>query len=232
MRSLILLHGALGAPAQLQPLAGALAPHYDIHIPALPGHAGMKEEHFGIPFFSGFLKSYIQEKGLDNPLVFGYSMGGYVALYSESRWPGLLGGIATLATKLAWDPQSAAKESRMLQPEIMKEKVPAFVATLQQRHAPLDWKEVVTNTATMMQELGGAPLLGEDEFVKLDLPVFLLLGDRDNMVTLDETLTAYRTIPGAQLALLPGTSHPIEKVDPELLAFLLHRYFEKSINKV
>jgi pimeloyl-ACP methyl ester carboxylesterase len=73
--------------------------------------------------------------------------------------------------------------------------------------------------------LENVPLPGQDEFARLQLPVFLLLGDRDPMVTLGETLDAYQSIPGAQFAVLPATPHPIEKADPALLAFLLHRFF-------
>jgi pimeloyl-ACP methyl ester carboxylesterase len=162
MRPLILLHGALGAPAQLQPLAEALAPHYAVHLPAFPGHAGAPAHSFGIDGFATFLENYIREAGLQQPLVFGYSMGGYVALHLAGLKPGLLGGIATLATKLAWNPESAAKEARTLEPAVMEQKVPAFVETLRSRHAPLDWKEVVQHTSSMMQELGIAPLLTED----------------------------------------------------------------------
>ncbi|RYZ24111.1 MAG: alpha/beta hydrolase [Chitinophagaceae bacterium] len=227
MTPLLLLHGALGAPAQLQPLADALAASYDVHLPAFPGHAGVAAADFSMIAFSGFLENYIREKSLSRPLVFGYSMGGYAALHRAALRPGLIGAVATLATKLHWTPEGAAKEAKMLHPETMKEKVPAFAEALGSRHAPLPWEEVVRNTAGMMQALGEKPLLTATEFATLQLPVLLLLGDRDNMVSLDETAAAAKAIPGAQLGVLPATPHPLEKADPALIAFLLKRFFQQ-----
>ena len=56
--------------------------------------------------------------------------------------------------------------------------------------------------------------------------VWVVLGDRDKMVTLDETLEVYKNLPNAQLAVLPNTPHPIEMINTgrlasELKAFLL-----------
>ena len=45
-----------------------------------------------------------------------------------------------------------------------------------------------------------------------------MLGDRDKMVTLDETVEVYKNLPQAQLAILPNTPHPIEKVNTDRLA--------------
>lgn len=231
MRSLLLLHGALGAPAQFEPLQQALAGKYALHAPALPGHAGVASDNFSIETFAGAVQEYINQHRLQQPLVFGYSMGGYVALYLEAIAPGSFGAIATLATKLHWTPDGAAREAKILDPDTMESKLPAFAATLRDRHAPLNWKEVTMRTAAMMKALGGKPLLDADVFSRLSLPVLLLLGDRDNMVSLDETVTTQKAIAGAALGVLPSTAHPMEKADPVLLALLLDRFFKASEKK-
>lgn len=48
-----------------------------------------------------------------------------------------------------------------------------------------------------------------------------MLGDRDKMVTLDETVNAYKAIPGAALSVFPETPHPLEKVDVSRIVFEL-----------
>ncbi|RYY99115.1 MAG: alpha/beta fold hydrolase [Chitinophagaceae bacterium] len=226
MKSLLLLHGALGSAVQLAPLAEALRGHYDLHLLGLPGHGGTPAgpEGFSIPAFAGFVEHYISEKGLAQPAVFGYSMGGYVALHLAAMRPGLLGSIVTLASKLDWTPEGAAREVKGLQPDLIGQKVPAFAAALRERHHPLDWKEVLGNTAALMLELGRAPLLTPEVLSALALPVLLLVGDRDNLVTLSETQEAFRLIPGAQLGVLPATPHPLEKVDASFLAAHVRRF--------
>ncbi len=75
-----------------------------------------------------------------------------------------------------------------------------------------------------MIALGNSNTLIAEDYTVIDIPVILLLGDRDKMVSLEETATVYRSLPNAQLGILPGTPHPIEQVDPEGLAFHMARF--------
>ena len=45
------------------------------------------------------------------------------------------------------------------------------------------------------------------------MPCLLMLGDRDKMVSLAETVEVYNLLASSQFAILPKTSHPIEQVD-------------------
>ena len=53
-------------------------------------------------------------------------MGGYVALQLANKHPKYVQKIITLGTKFAWDKETAAKEVKMLNPEKIEEKIPAF----------------------------------------------------------------------------------------------------------
>ncbi|RYY82097.1 MAG: alpha/beta hydrolase [Chitinophagaceae bacterium] len=227
MRNLVLLHGALGAPAMLQPLATKLEAHYKVYCPAFPGHAGIASSEYRMAAMVDFLEQYLDDHALDRPLVFGYSMGGYAALALAAQSAGRLAGVATLATKLHWTAESSAQETKMLDPEKMEAKVPAFAAVLARRHEPLNWKAVVQGTAALMTDLGASPMLTAERFARIQDPVLLLLGDRDTMVSFEETREAYAAIPGARFGVLPATPHPIEKVSVELLSAGLHHFFEQ-----
>jgi hypothetical protein len=52
----------------------------------------------------------------------------------------------------------------------------------------------------------------------------ILLGDRDKMVTLEETASVYKALPSAQMCILPATQHPIEQVNNDLLTFILKAF--------
>jgi pimeloyl-ACP methyl ester carboxylesterase len=227
MEPLILLHGALGAATQLEALMAALSHQYEIHSFNFSGHGGRELPADGIQMedLSNELVQWISDKGLIKPHVFGYSMGGYAAMLACKQHPGLLGKLATLATKWHWDMATAAKETKMLQPDIVAAKVPAFAASLAQRHAPTDWKALMKATADMMCQLGEAPPLQAADFTTIDIPCLLLLGDRDKMVSWEETNAVYQQLPKAHMAVLPGTPHPLEQVDVTLLAYMLQRFF-------
>jgi pimeloyl-ACP methyl ester carboxylesterase len=72
-----------------------------------------------------------------------------------------------------------------------------------------------------MTELGAKPLVDEGVFTAIEVPVRLMVGDRDTLVTIDETASAARKVPQGQLAVLPGTPHPIEQVRPGVVVSMI-----------
>ncbi len=224
---LILLHGALGAKAQFGPWIPMLEDKFEVHTLDFEGHGTQPfaARPFAIAHFAENLEQYILGKGLHQPHIFGYSMGGYVALYLAVRKPELLGKIFTFATKLAWTPEGAAKEVKMLDIATILEKVPKFAQMLEVRHHGNDWQQHLTRTAEMMIGLGSAPALTNDDFPKIQNPVRMGIGDRDTMVSLEETIAAYRQLPQAQLFVMPNTPHPIEKIDVSRIVAVIEEWF-------
>lgn len=227
MQHLLLLHGALGSAATLQPLQEILAPHYAVHSLNFSGHGGepLPQASFRIEQFANDVMRYLDQHEIPQVDVFGYSMGGYVALYLALNHPERFRRVFTLATKFAWSPETAAKEIKLLQPDKIQEKVPEFASMLASRHAPIDWREVVMGTADMMQQLGQQPLLTADILPKISAPVRVSVGDRDNMVSVEETTWAYRLLPSGSLLVLPDTPHPLEMADPMRLLQEIRQFF-------
>jgi hypothetical protein len=44
-------------------------------------------------------------------------------------------------------------------------------------------------------------------------------------VSVEESAATFRALPAGELAVLPGTAHPIEQLAPARLAALLHDFF-------
>lgn len=226
MKPLILLHGAIGAADQLEPLASFLSSHYDVHVIDFSGHgtAHVTDEAYSISLFADDVRAYMLRNGLEQADFFGYSMGGYVVMYLARHYPALVGKVMTLATKWHWDEATAAKETQMLNADKIEQKVPAFAETLHKRHAAHGWKNVLAKTAAMMLALGADNPLKPEDHATIAQPSLILLGDRDKMVTLDETLAVFKALPNAQFGVLPGIGHPIEQVDVEVLGFFIRRF--------
>ncbi|GAB3203032.1 pimeloyl-ACP methyl ester carboxylesterase [Pontibacter aydingkolensis] len=214
MENLLLLHGALGSAATLSDIQQALLGKYNVYTLDFSGHGGLAipQQPYSMDLFSKDILKLLDDRGIQQTHIFGYSMGGYAALYFALQYPERVNSIFTLATKFAWSLEAAAKESKMLNPEKVEEKVPQFAHTLSKRHAPQDWKQVMHKTAEMMQHLGATPALTSDNMPQLQIPVLFGIGDRDNMVTIEETIWAYKLLPNASLLVLPATRHPLETV--------------------
>jgi pimeloyl-ACP methyl ester carboxylesterase len=224
-----LLHGALGARDTLHPLEVALRPLLIAGTPVrtheFPGH-GETPDPDAAPdapldparLAAGVLDA-MDRDGAERATVFGYSMGGYVALLLAAEHPARVRAVVTHATKLAWTPEGAARETSRLDPAAIRAKVPRFADALAARHAGAGgWEPLLARTAAMMHAMGARPALTPDVLARVACPARLCVGDRDATVTLDETAAAARALPKGELAVLPATGHPLEHADAARLA--------------
>jgi pimeloyl-ACP methyl ester carboxylesterase len=226
MQTLLILHGAIGAKDQLQPLADQLAAQYKVYTLNFSGHGGepFPDEPFSISLFANEVLAWLENNNIDTVNIFGYSMGGYVGMYLAKHFPGKVQKLVTLATKFEWNPAIAAKETSMLDADTIQKKIPAFAGQLQQRHAPNDWVMLLQKTKNLLLQLGENNTLAPADYAAITTPCLILLGDRDKMVTKEETIQVYQQLPHAQLGILPGTPHPLEQADVVHLSFLVNRF--------
>ena len=223
--NILLLHGAIGSASQLEPLKKVLDKEHSVYSINFMGHGGEAVNgSFSIEAFANQVLAWIEENKKDNLCILGYSMGGYVALYLALNHPGKISKVITLGTKFHWDEATAQREIKMLDPETIEMKVPAFAAILKERHHPTDWKTVLNNTTEMMLEMGRDNPFKLREAAMIQTPCLLLLGDSDTMVSMVETSTMFHQLPNAQLGILPGTAHAIEKVNLDLLLAMVNPF--------
>lgn len=216
---LLLLHGALGSGAQVQPLADLLIDQRPVLVFTFPGHGGddVPADGYRMRNLADALRHYLREE-VDSPLeIFGYSMGGYVAAMVAAELPGRISGITTLGTKWAWSPDIARREAAMLDPAAIREKVPALAQLISDRHHPQPWERVVQATSAMMQDLGAAPPLTPERMAAIHTPITILRGSLDRMVSPEESIAAAKAFAEAQYHELPDQKHPLEQVDLRVL---------------
>jgi pimeloyl-ACP methyl ester carboxylesterase len=215
MNPTILLHGALGGKSQLANIKLILEQQgRTVYTLNFSGHNGeaYSPHGFGIDVFSDDVLLFLNEREIDRADFFGYSMGGYVALWFASKYPSRSGEIVTLGTKFDWSVESAERETKKLDPEKISQKVPAFARILENRHKPHDWKDLVRKTSEMMIELGQHPLLTEEILKSIENPVLICLGDKDDMADRSYSERVASLIPHGKFKLLNNTEHAIEGV--------------------
>jgi alpha-beta hydrolase superfamily lysophospholipase len=83
----------------------------------------------------------------------------------------------------------------------------------------------VQHTAEMLKALGRTGGLTPMIMANLQTPVRIVVGDRDNTVSIEESADLYRAMPHGELEVLPGTRHEFEKVPAERLAQSLLDFF-------
>ncbi|MFC4427314.1 alpha/beta fold hydrolase [Deinococcus navajonensis] len=223
---LVLLHGALESSRALAPLATALGTSAAVLPLDLQGHGGQPVPEVLRPraMADAVLKE-LDRRGIERTCMFGYSLGGYVALLLAQTHPDRVAGVFAHATKIAWTPEVASREARGLNPERILEKAPAFAAALEQAHAPQDWRRLTERVAELLSALGEHPEVTDALLSALTVPVQLSVGDQDRLVSFEETVTAYRALARGRLLVMPGVPHPFgpgvqARLAPEIHAFL------------
>lgn len=218
---LLLLHGALGSKAQFDALLPELTDHFIVHPFDFEGHGDAPqsaERPFYIERFAENVLNYLDSHHIPQGHFFGYSMGGYVALYLALIQPARVGKVFTLATKFDWTPEAAAKEVDLLDADKILAKIPKYAAQLEQQHRAIGWKAVLEKTKGLLMGLGERNLLQPAALAQIQAPVRIGLGDRDTMVSLEESVNAYRILPNGEFQVFPRTPHPFDRVSPEMLA--------------
>lgn len=220
---LLLLHGALGSAEQLTPLAQLLPQSLQANVIEFPGHGDTPSEgNFSIDLFANYLLQQLDAQNISQTNIFGYSMGGYVALRLAQLHPTRINRVFTLGTKIFWTAEGAANETKLLNADKIAQKLPAFANMLHTRHQQLSWQLVMQQTANLMLDLGNDNLLTDAVLQNIPHTIRFGVGDRDNMIGIAETERAYRLLPNAQLMVLPNTHHPFEKLHlPQLSNYLV-----------
>lgn len=137
VNNFLLLHGALGNKNQFLALEQFLQPHFKVYALNFSGHGGsVFDGEFSMDTFEKDVLRFMKNNSIEKTHIFGYSMGGYVALKLTLDFPEKIQKIMTLGTKINWNPEAAAKEIKMLDPKKIAEKVPAFAENLKKNIFP------------------------------------------------------------------------------------------------
>jgi pimeloyl-ACP methyl ester carboxylesterase len=222
MQEVILLHGALGCRSHWNHILPYLDKTFSIHNLDFPLHGGSpsSKTELTLDDLSAFVMDYVSSKKLRDFSIMGYSMGGYVGLDLAIRKIPGLNIIVTLGTKLNWDEKIAEEEISKL----TIENLAPIHAKLEQEHGS-NWQDVVKATHSIMRSIGESPLRSE-QLMNTGIPVRLLLGEKDRMVTKEETELFCTGNNACQWEMLPAQPHLLERVDAESTASKINEYLK------
>jgi pimeloyl-ACP methyl ester carboxylesterase len=215
--NLILIHGALGNGKELEPIAHELSRHYATHIYEIPGHGQRKNELalFDLEKIIEDFKLFLDTIG--SSYVFGFSLGGYLALCAAQESNKNIRAVVTLGTKFDWSPAIANQEVKALDLHFLQTKAEGFytyLLDLHQTHLP----QLLVATAAFMKKLGEAPILSPKSVKHVRIPVRIVRGGKDKMVSAKESNSIAVNISNGRYFEIPHFIHPIGFLKPEVVA--------------
>lgn len=219
----------------MQPIADALRACSDgrfaVDVVEFPGHGDTLAGDSSLFRMAHFVDVMASRVAMceSPPVLFGYSMGGYVGLALEARLPGSFAAIATLGTKFLWDVATAEREAARLDAAVIAAKVPRFAETLAARHAGAGgWETVVARTAALLRHNGVDPLLTPELLSRIGIPVTVAVGSRDDTVSVEESTSCAARMPRGRCEVLDQVPHPIERVPTDSIVSLVEELMRAS----
>ncbi len=96
------------------------------------------------------------------------------------------------------------------------------------RHAPDGIDHAAQVLAKTNQMFATGPTMTPDDLRQIVAPTLVMAGD-DDIATLEHTATLYESLPSAQLAILPGTSHAVLKERTEDSVRIIRRFLTQKL---
>jgi pimeloyl-ACP methyl ester carboxylesterase len=233
---LLLLHGGLGSIDMFEPGLPVLAKTRQVIAVDLHGHGRttLGDRPISLPDMGDDMAVLVKQLGYDSVDVFGYSLGGGVALRFAVQHPQAVRRLAIMSAVFAQDgfypemlPQQAQVSGAMA--DAMKE-TPMYRSYMAVAPRPQDFPRLLDGMGEWMR----TPYDWSDDVKKLEGPVMLVYADAD-MIRPEHIVRFYQLLGGGlrdagwqrehmspnRLAILPGYTHYDLFLAPELPATVL-----------
>ena len=213
-RPLVFIHAGSVSGESWDPYLAAFADRYTVIVPDTPGHgrSGVPASALSYPGLADDMATFIAALGLSKPLIAGYSDGGQIALEIGMRHPGLAGALIVggaffrfNSAYRAWlqsvfgDATSPEEDAGLL-----RRNHPEWAAWLEQIYAPDAWPSVMARVKPMWT----TPFdYSPEALARIVAPSLVLVGDRDEVLPVEEAVELFRRLPTAELAVVPGADH-------------------------
>lgn len=211
---LLLLPGLIGSISkQWTSFVRPLSASYRLVLMDLRGHGRSENAAPDLQLNRMFqditgLLAYLKAPALH---VAGYSIGGYLGLMLAMAQPHQVKTLLMHGVKFYWTEESAAKMRAQLDPDQIAQKAPAYADQLVQEHGGRQWRILVRQAADLTTLLVTQGLT-ERDLKHMQTPTLVSVGDRDELVPLNEAQRLSRTLPNGSLIVLPGVRHPFQTV--------------------
>jgi pimeloyl-ACP methyl ester carboxylesterase len=211
---LLLLHAGSLTGDMWQPYLAGFATRFRVIAPDLPNHgrSGKPERPLSYRQLADEIVAFIRALELARPVIVGFSDGGQIALEIGIRYPNLpqslaMGGVVFKDTEMYRAFVRGAlgnAESREVDPDHLSRNHPDWAAWLDGLYGPGGWKTLLEQLKPMWT----TPLMyTAEDFAEVVAPALAFVGDRDELVLVEEAAEMYRQLPKGELAVVPEADH-------------------------
>lgn len=213
---LLVLHGALGSTElETDRLVRVWETDFRVYALDFRGHGRSGDLAADVPTWEDFVSdaiAAIDHFGLRDLRVFGFSMGGGVALAAALERPDAVARLAVHGVNVQWDTAEVEAMVGPMDVAGMEASNPFWARRLAETHGAGRWQRLTRQLIAFTRRLPERHMT-DAELGRIACPTRVSAGDRDRFFDVRHAVGLYRAIPDARLAILPGLDHPIQGVD-------------------
>ena len=202
---LLLLHGGSGSiPGKWIP---SFTPHFRVVAPEQMGHgrtADLVDRPFHYHDMAEDTVELMRQLGIESAVVVGYSDGGIIGLDMAIHHPERVTKLAVTGANARFEGYTTENQELARSFDPLSQPVSDGYAQLSPDGAE-HWPVVLGRLKTMW---AAEPSFTNEELQSIEAPTLLVVGDRD-IVTPEHAVEMFRTIPGAQLCIVPDAGHGV-----------------------
>ncbi|BAL89697.1 hypothetical protein AMIS_44770 [Actinoplanes missouriensis 431] len=226
----LLLHGGFCSLESLRAQSDALTPDYRVYAFERPGHGRTAdiEGDYGYGRMVADTVAYLDAAGCESAHVVGYSDGAIIGLLMALDHPARVRSVTAISGNL--DPGAFRDSAGVVLdalPPSSGESRPDVERMHYERLSP-DGPEHADVVLTKLFRLWRSePHIDPADLARITAPVLVMSGDRDT-IRPDHSLLIAASIPGAQLCVVPGTTHNLIAERPELISLLIRDFLREA----
>ena len=231
---LVLVHGYLGGSAQWQAQIAHLSGQFDVIAPCLPGYGNASDlptcDRIGA--LADAVIGLLDDLGVAEFILLGHSMGGMIAQEIAAKVGNRVSRLVLYGTGpvgLLPDRFESIETSReRLCADGVEKTARRIAATWFREGEAAEGFALVAKIGartTRQAALAGLDAMahwdGRDALATLHMPTLVLWGERDRSYRWPQVEMLWKTLPDAQLAVMPGAAHAAHLEKPKLFHAIL-----------
>ena len=206
------------------------------------GQSGDAPETMTMDDYASDLKALVDSLSLEQVVLCGLSMGGYVAFAFLAQYPQAVKGLILANTRAAADSEQA-REGRYASvkrafdegvPSIAEAMLPKMLTEDTLANRPILVTDVrsmmarqrATGVAAALRGMAARPDRGE-ALGSIDVPTLIITGGADALIPVSESEAMAKAIPGSRLVVIPGAAHLSNVEKPEAFNTAVEEFLGK-----
>ena len=223
---LVILHGAAGCTRmETLPLIRALSNKYRVLALDFAAHgrsAMFSNTPFTAELFVDNVLALFNHLQIPEARLFGFSLGGYIALRFTTEYPERVKKLAAHAVNRVWDEALVQAMIQRLDLESIRQKGEDLVQYLEEMHGP-EWPGLFERMQEYTRLLPAYSKKTDPG--KVTIPTLLSAVDKDDLFPVSNIVALAQALPGCKLAVIPGQRHAFQSVDLDILLPILKKHF-------